>query len=231
MDWKSIWKNKGKTSSEELSLERLIAIDGFNIGAGAFPIESWITYVEAIRSKLALQKGNTILEVGCGSGAFLFPLYEAGIKVYGIDYAPALVEIASEMMPSGIFNTSEAAQIPFEDEAFDGVVSNSVFQYFESLAYAESVMAEIFRVLKPGGRMALLDVNDASKKEASEAIRRKKLGEAEFNRMYGNLTHLFFPKAWFEKIAQQQHFTCRIEDQHISGYGNSAFRYNVFLEK
>jgi ubiquinone/menaquinone biosynthesis C-methylase UbiE len=97
-------------------------------------------------------------------------------------------------VPTGTFEVSEAKTIPFESEMFDAVVSNSVFQYFSDLGYAESVVREIARVLKKSGRAALLDINDANKKEKYESIRRKRLGDKEYDRLYGSLKQLYYSK-------------------------------------
>ena len=106
-----------------------------------------------------------------------------------------------------------------------------VFQYFESLTYAENVINEMARTLKSTGNIALLDINDASKKQEYESIRRAKLGDDDYYRLYGSLTHQFYRKEWFENIANHLNFECVIENQNIIGYDNSRFRYNVFLSR
>jgi hypothetical protein len=92
-------------------------------------------------------------------------------------------------------------------------------------------MSEISRVLKMKGCAALLDINDAAKKEKYESIRRSKLGEKEYERLYGVLKHQFYNKEWFVAVAKNLGLTCKIQDQNIVGYDNSKFRYNVYLEK
>jgi len=229
--WKNIWEKKGKVASDDIDLKSLIAIDGFDTGAGEFPVDSWLNSVEEMRTRLTLKEGQKILEVGCGAGAFLLPLYDTGIVLYGIDYSNSLVELCTKIMESGIFKVSEANNIPFEDVMFDAVVSNSVFQYFCDLEYAEDVVSEIVRVLKIKGRTALLDINDAAKKKEYESIRREKLGDEEYDRLYGSLNHQFYNKEWFEQIANDFGLKCEIQEQNIKGYDNSKCRYNVFLEK
>ena len=227
--WKSIWERKGNEVSEKIELAELIAIDGFDTGAGNFSVNSWLTFVKEIQVRLNI-KGK-ILEVGCGAGAFLYPLYNADINIFGIDYSSSLVDICLRIMPSGIFKVAEANILPFEDLFFDAIVSNSVFQYFESLTYAENVINEMARTLKSTGNIALLDINDASKKQEYELIRRAKLGDDDYYRLYGSLTHQFYRKEWFENIANHLNFECVIENQNIIGYDNSRFRYNVFLSR
>jgi ubiquinone/menaquinone biosynthesis C-methylase UbiE len=134
-------------------------------------------------------------------------------------------------MKSGTFKVSEASDLPFEDDSFDAVVSNSVFQYFDGLGYAETVVGEIARVLKKKRRAALLDINDAAKKGKYESIRRRKLGDKEYDRLYGTLKHQFYEKEWFDDLAVRFGLRCEIRDQDIKNYDNAQFRYNVFFEK
>ncbi len=229
--WKTIWEKKGKVASDDMDLTTLIAIDGFDTGAGEFPVDSWLSFVEETKEKLRLKKEQKILEVGCGAGAFLLPIYNSGMAVYGIDYSNSHIQLCTKIMKLGIFKVSEANNIPFEDEFFDAVVSNSVFQYFDDLEYAEKVVTEIARVLKKKGCAAILDLNDVAKKEKYESIRRNKLGDTEYDRLYGNLSHQFYKKEWFDNVANNFGLKCRIQEQNIKGYDNSKFRYNVFLEK
>ena len=229
--WKDIWEKKGHVSLERIELKELIAIDGFDTGAGQFPIQSWLSFVEAIRARLDIREGYSVLEVGCGAGAFLLPLANEGINVYGIDYTGSLVGLCEQAIPVGVFCVSEANRIPFESGMFDVVVSNSVFQYFCGLEYAQTVLQEISRVLKENGKAALLDINDADMKDEYESIRRTRLGNEEYERLYSSIQHQFYSRSWFEDQAERIGFSCSIQEQDIQGYENSAFRYNVFLEK
>jgi ubiquinone/menaquinone biosynthesis C-methylase UbiE len=229
--WKNIWETKGRVAPDEIDLAKLIAIDGFDTGAGEFPVHSWLPFVEETKIKLGLKKEQKILEVGCGAGAFLLPIYNSGMVVCGIDYSNSLIQVCTKIMKAGIFKVAEANNIPFEDEFFDAVVSNSVFQYFDDLEYAQNVVSEIARVLKKKGCAAILDVNDFTKKEKYESIRRKKLGDKEYDRLYANLNHQFYKKEWFGNIAKNFGLNCEVQEQNIKGYDNSVFRYNVFLEK
>ncbi len=229
--WKDIWEKKGQASLDEVDLQQLIAIDGFDTGAGEFPVDSWLSFVETIRERLNVNEGQKLLEVGCGAGAFMLPMYKKGIEVYGIDYSKNMIQLCTNIMPSGTFELSEAKTIPFESEMFDAVVSNSVFQYFNDIGYSENVVREIARVLKKSGRAGLLDINDTHKKEQYESIRRKKLGNKEYDRLYGSLKQQYYSKMWFVEVTKNCGLKCEIEEQNISGYENSKFRYNVFLEK
>jgi len=231
--WKEIWRKKGRTPVDRIELQRLIAIDGFDTGAGYFPVESWLAYVAATSERLALRKGQKLLEVGCGAGAFLLPIHQSGVSVFGVDYSEELIGISMRAMPEGVFKVSDADALPFESGVFDAVVSNGVFFYFDSLAYADRAVREIARVLKRGGRGALLDINDAEREQVAIATRVKELGEEKYRELYlaTGLKQLYYRKSWFAELARQCGLGMEIADQDIEGYKNSAYRFNVFLEK
>lgn len=103
--------------------------------------------------------GETVLDVATGRGAVLFAAAErvgAEGHVTGVDIAANMVEMsAGEAARRGLKNASlrrmDAEQIDFTDAAFDRVLCASALFYFPNV---ERVLAECYRVLKPGGRLA-----------------------------------------------------------------------------
>jgi len=230
-NWKDVWERKGNVEKNEYELKDLIAIDGYD-GAGFISESSWVAMVETIEKKLALAKDEAICEIGCGAGASFYPLYRKGFRhLSGIDYSSSLVAIAKRVMPEGDFRIAEACKVPFASNQFDAVISTGIFHYFKSLDYAESAVREIVRILKPGMRAAVLDINDLKTKAECEAARRGKLGPEEYDRLYRDYPHLFYEREWFESIAEKLGVKCEIADQSIPGYVNAKFRFNFFLRK
>jgi ubiquinone/menaquinone biosynthesis C-methylase UbiE len=232
MSWKEIWENKGITEKEDFVLTDLMALDGYDTGAGCCPVEGWMFTVEMMERKLQLNRKESICEIGCGSGAFLFPLYRKGYKILsGIDYSTNLISVCKRVIPEGNFRVSEAKSTSFEPAKFDAVISNGVFNYFPDLEYTRQVIEEILRILKINGRGIILDMNDAEKKLQYETIRRNKLGQEEYERLYKDHRHLFFKRSWFKEIASEHNLKYEIFDQDITGYDNSKFRFNFYFEK
>lgn len=233
--WKDIWKKKGNTATncDQFSLQELIAIDGFDSKAGLIMAPDWLEYVSHVKSRLNICPGQRLLEVGCGAGAFLLPFAVEGVNVCGIDYSEELIDIAKSAVPRGLFKLADANSIPFDNNVFDSVVSNAVFFYFPTYSYAEQSLSEIKRVLKPGGTAAILDVSDLELKDIAEELREREIGVDNYNRLYiaPGLSHLYFSRQWFEHFGLSNGLTVLIEDQCISGYQNSSYRFNVFLTK
>jgi ubiquinone/menaquinone biosynthesis C-methylase UbiE len=111
-------------------------------------------------SSLNLKEGQRLLDLGCGTGWAV--RYAAGLvhergEFYGIDISPKMIEKA-EASSSGFnnvhFSITSAEQLPFDDNFFDFIIcSNSFHHYFNP----DKVLSEVYRVLKPGGRIYILD--------------------------------------------------------------------------
>jgi SAM-dependent methyltransferase len=99
--------------------------------------------------------GETVLDVACGTGVVAVSAARAGAKVRALDLAPTLIERGRENARiTGVvvdFVAGDAEALPYEDAFFDVVLS----QFGHIFApRPEVVVAEMLRVLKPGGRVA-----------------------------------------------------------------------------
>lgn len=98
----------------------------------------------------------TILEIGCGKGAMLNFLSRQGHDVRGIDIDSEALDFCRGEHPELRVTRASGDAIPFEDAAFDVVVS---FDLFEHIKDTDRHLAEVRRVLKPGGRYLLQTPN------------------------------------------------------------------------
>jgi ubiquinone/menaquinone biosynthesis C-methylase UbiE len=109
---------------------------------------------------LALPRRSTLdaLDAGCGTGFLSFELAGRGHRVTGIDFAPAmLAEARRKAAERGVsirFEEGDAEQLPFAPGSFDLVVSRHVLW---TLPHPEAAIDEWIRVLRPGGRLAVID--------------------------------------------------------------------------
>jgi len=109
---------------------------------------------------LALPRRGKIeaLDAGCGTGFLSFELASRGHRVTGIDFAPAmLAEARRKAAERGVsirFEEGDAEQLPFVPGSFDLVVSRHVLW---TLPHPEAAIDEWIRVLRPGGRLAVID--------------------------------------------------------------------------
>jgi ubiquinone/menaquinone biosynthesis C-methylase UbiE len=107
--------------------------------------------------------GLDVLDVGCGQGIDLVGFARAGARVTGIDLTPRHVELARAHLAAtgqeGTVVNGDAESLPFPDESFDRVSSNGVLHHTPNM---ESALAEIRRVLRPGGHARILVYNKRS---------------------------------------------------------------------
>ncbi len=112
-----------------------------------------------------LTSGDRVLDVACGTGVLarraLASVGPSG-RVVGIDPAPGMLAIAMEMEPGVEWLTGTAEALPVGNAEFDAVISQFGMMFFDRAAAA----AEMFRVLKPGGRLAVAVWNDVSENPA-----------------------------------------------------------------
>ena len=232
MSWRDIWQRKGQLAANPSGLSELIATDGFDGGCGKIATSEWVQMVTSATRRVSLRPDERICEVGCGAGAFLYPLYQAGYRgICGFDYSPPHIAHCRRVMALGLFVAAEAASNPFRDSVFDIVFCNGVIHYFPTLEYADQTVREIVRTLRNNGRSLILDINDAGKRSEYEAQRRARLAPGEYDRLYADAPHLFYERDWWHRNADRWGLSLEIYDQDVQGYGNSPFRYNVLLRK
>jgi ubiquinone/menaquinone biosynthesis C-methylase UbiE len=107
---------------------------------------------------LAGRSGLDVLDAGCGTGFLSLELAARGHRVTGIDFAPAmLIEARRKATERGMsvrFEEADAEQLSFGSGSFDLVISRHVLW---TLPHPEAAIDEWIRVLRPGGRLAVID--------------------------------------------------------------------------
>ena len=101
--------------------------------------------------------GTDVLEVGCGTGAFTGVFAETRARVVAIDVSAALLDqaIARETCGGVTFRIEDAEAMSSDNESFDAVVGSSILHHLD---VARSI-DEMYRVLRPGGRIAFAEPN------------------------------------------------------------------------
>jgi ubiquinone/menaquinone biosynthesis C-methylase UbiE len=103
--------------------------------------------------KLTPEPGKRLLDVACGEGLLLRQATMRGLVCWGIDLSPAAVEITRRAAPQATLALGSGEQLPYDDASFDYITClGSLEHYLDPWRGA----SEIRRVLRPGGRAAIL---------------------------------------------------------------------------
>ena len=111
-----------------------------------------------------LKPGESILDVGCGTGGVTIPAKQrvgASGKAAGIDPAPEMIGVARQKAQrKGLeidFRIGVIEAMPFPDASFDAVTSSLMMHHLPEHLKVKG-LAEVYRVLKPGGRLLIADM-------------------------------------------------------------------------
>jgi arsenite methyltransferase len=114
----------------------------------------------ATLAALEPRTGERVMDIGCGPGylaAEIAQLVGSDGFVQGVDPSPHMLALAARRaLPHMELSEGSALALPAEDGSFDAAVSTQVYEYVEDMPAA---LAEVHRVLRPGGRLLVLDTD------------------------------------------------------------------------
>lgn len=132
------WAGYSKKDEEHLNFEK-----------------KWAQQNYKVLEKLEVVPCERILDIGCSHGFFLKVCKQNGIKINGIDVDPEIID-GKIVKKCNV----EAEKFPYEDETFDVVFSSGLVQHLSKPPI--NFMEEIYRVLKPKGKLAMHVRNEKS---------------------------------------------------------------------
>ena len=116
---------------------------------------------ELVNELLRPAPGEKILDAGCGTGVFTTDILKAGTKVAGLDISLPMLMAACGKSSGYPFSPvyADMCHLPFRNNSFDKAVSITAIEFIED---AQSVVDELFRVVKPGGYVVVATLNSLS---------------------------------------------------------------------
>jgi ubiquinone/menaquinone biosynthesis C-methylase UbiE len=112
-----------------------------------------------LKTWVHLSASDRVLDIACGTGEFerMVLSENPAQQMVGVDISPEMLAIAQQKLhnySNVSFQSASASALPFPDQSFDVIVSANAFHYFDDPIAA---LAEIKRVLKPDGKVVILD--------------------------------------------------------------------------
>jgi len=147
-----------------------------------------------------LSAARRILDAGCGPGQFSILTAEAlpQVEMFGIDLAPTMVELArghAAKSPAAQrlrFDVADVAHLPFPDGHFDAVISTGSIKHWPDPIVG---LRELYRVLAPGGRVVIIEMNRVAPPSAVSAQRK---------RIRHWLFRLFYPRIFTKALSPDE---------------------------
>lgn len=134
---------------------------------------------ELMLDLLKLASGEQVLDAGCGTGVFTLEILSSGAKVIGLDISLPMLRRAREKLAVYPFYPvwGDISKLPFREGIFNKVVSITVIEFIKD---AKKCVAELFRVTKRGGVVAVANLNSLSP-WAERRIEKEKKGKSIFH--------------------------------------------------
>lgn len=160
-------------------------------------------YKRRVDEMLNVHSGDIVLDVGCGIGLDVEELANSNnnARFVGIDNSVVMLNQARLLKSNSLlqsdrvtFRQDDVVHLSFEDNVFEAVRADRVFQHLES---PQQALREIVRVIKPGGKIVVADTDwnslkiDGIPNEDSEVVRRAFLGFIKSPLIASNLKNLF----------------------------------------
>lgn len=102
-----------------------------------------------------ITEGDKILDLGCGNGRLLKVIQGKNIDYIGADQSEGLIEIAKRKYPEAKFQAVDAFNLPFPNNYFDAIFCIRAFHHVPSKELRHKFLAEVRRVLRPGGLLVM----------------------------------------------------------------------------
>ena len=255
--WQTIWDETYKQTEAEPARQAAAPVDptfniiGWNSSYTGEPIPEaeMREWVDRTTERILALKPRRVLEIGCGTGMFLFRVAPHCEQYCGVDFSAAALRQIEQHLPSRGLSQVTLRQRAADDfsgvepGSVDLIVINSVVQYFPSIDYLVRVLEQAAAALSPGGAVFVGDVRSLPLLEAfhtalelhqaPEALGRAEIQQRVKKRL-AQESELVIDPAFFQAFVAHVPELDGVEIQLKRGRHHNEltrFRYDVVLRK
>jgi ubiquinone/menaquinone biosynthesis C-methylase UbiE len=166
INWQEFWDNKASAANDFQAT-----------GRGLMDTTGFLHTVAEVVRLLNLKQGQTLADIGCGSGLIALSLAPWLSHIYGVDISSALIARAQGNLAevSNVnLQTGSLTDIPLKDACVDKLLAYSVVQYLGDEEAVSLAFKQVERVLKKGGRALLAANPDPARRLVYEDILRNR---------------------------------------------------------
>lgn len=158
--------------------------------------------IEWLRAALDLRPGRTIVDVGAGTGKLTRELVPSGACVVAVEPVPGMRDVLERAVPGARVLDGTAEALPVADQAVDAITVAQAFHWFD----VPRTLAEFHRVLRPGGRFAVIWNSRLREQPLHQAIH-------EITEPYRGASPSHYDSGWRESISADGRFAAAGEMQ------------------
>ncbi|HET6864585.1 MAG TPA: methyltransferase domain-containing protein [Solirubrobacteraceae bacterium] len=151
--------------------------------------------IEWLRNELGLRPGRTVADLGAGTGKLTRELVASGASVVAVEPVPGMRAVLERVVPAARVLDGTAEAMPVPDESVDAITVAQAFHWFD----VPRTLAEFHRVLRPGGRFAVIWNRRLREQPLHQAIH-------EITEPYRGDSPSHYDSGWRESIAADGRF-------------------------
>lgn len=244
--WKDQWDMLYQSAIDQTGTSKLDQLDSVIAGwAGVENLDAQVTeWIDTTLQRIRGFGGRNFFEIGCGTGQILSKLAPDADSYWGADISKVAIDALASQHPQAHIKLLHRPADDFTGipaASFDVVIINSVAQYFPDAAYLQRVIEGAARIVKPGGRIYLGDIqsnallptyhSNALRDHSTGGMTVSQLREAVDQRL-AQETELSLDPAWFEAVSPTIPGITHVESLLRRGViqnETTAYHYDVIL--
>ena len=179
--------------------------------------------------RIGLERDDSICELGCGSGAFLWGLRDSCpfIEMTGIDYSKGLLDIARGMLPQGDFRLGDLRSKNVVKGQYQDILAHGVVHYLKRND-ALDLLSQCFG--HSNQTVAVFDIPNLESRASAEAVRAAEMDENEYQLKYAGLTRTYFAWDDFAEICPDN-WELRRGSCLMPNYKNGPFGFSAIFSR